>query len=241
MSLISARRPDFGFKLAAPTDCTLQANPQARLVFCGVMFAGNCRVRPDSRDRVFGPSTATRNSIPRTCDIRAELDGRLAELNAAGKLQEAQRLSQRTLSNLDHIGARAIAYAARSRPSRGTRAPTAPVDAKGLLGRFLMHIPDRRRLCTRQETTTGEPVIPRRRRRIVSDLPLKPRCDQLAVIFLPAAEAQRRQFAVAGERAIMFTDRRLTPPGPGRSRRCFSRAVVVLPSTGWRAHQRLLS
>ena len=36
-------------------------------------------------------------------DIRAELDGRLAELNAAGKLLEAQRLSQRTLFDLDML------------------------------------------------------------------------------------------------------------------------------------------
>src|SRR5512136_491904 len=36
-------------------------------------------------------------------DIRKELDGRLAELNAAGKLLEAQRLSQRTLFDLDML------------------------------------------------------------------------------------------------------------------------------------------
>jgi excinuclease ABC subunit B len=36
-------------------------------------------------------------------DIRAELDGRLAELNAAGKLLEAQRLGQRTLFDLDML------------------------------------------------------------------------------------------------------------------------------------------
>ena len=36
-------------------------------------------------------------------DIRKELDERLAELNAAGKLLEAQRLSQRTLFDLDML------------------------------------------------------------------------------------------------------------------------------------------
>ncbi len=36
-------------------------------------------------------------------DIRAELDERLADLNAAGKLLEAQRLSQRTLFDLDML------------------------------------------------------------------------------------------------------------------------------------------
>jgi excinuclease ABC subunit B len=36
-------------------------------------------------------------------DVRAELDERLAELNAAGKLLEAQRLSQRTLFDLDML------------------------------------------------------------------------------------------------------------------------------------------
>jgi excinuclease ABC subunit B len=36
-------------------------------------------------------------------EIRAELDGRLAELNAAGKLLEAQRLGQRTLFDLDML------------------------------------------------------------------------------------------------------------------------------------------
>ncbi|HUK13805.1 MAG TPA: helicase-related protein, partial [Thermoanaerobaculaceae bacterium] len=36
-------------------------------------------------------------------DIRTELDARLAELNAAGKLLEAQRLSQRTLFDLDML------------------------------------------------------------------------------------------------------------------------------------------
>jgi excinuclease ABC subunit B len=36
-------------------------------------------------------------------DIRAELDERLAELNAAGKLLEAQRLGQRTLFDLDML------------------------------------------------------------------------------------------------------------------------------------------
>ncbi|MBI4915603.1 MAG: excinuclease ABC subunit UvrB [Acidobacteria bacterium] len=36
-------------------------------------------------------------------DVRAELDGRLAELNATGKLLEAQRLGQRTLFDLDML------------------------------------------------------------------------------------------------------------------------------------------
>jgi excinuclease ABC subunit B len=60
----------------------------------------------DSRIAVYPAShyVVTRRVLDEALvDIRKELDERLAELNAAGKLLEAQRLSQRTLFDLDML------------------------------------------------------------------------------------------------------------------------------------------
>jgi excinuclease ABC subunit B len=60
----------------------------------------------DSRVAVYPAShyVVTRRVLDEALvDIRKELDERLAELNAAGKLLEAQRLSQRTLFDLDML------------------------------------------------------------------------------------------------------------------------------------------
>ena len=67
---------------------------------------GNVLEEADSRVAVYPAShyVVTRRVLDEALvDIRAELDARLAELNAAGKLLEAQRLSQRTLFDLDML------------------------------------------------------------------------------------------------------------------------------------------